>query len=95
MTAERGRQAASGDGGAAFVVPDAVPTSTLTASGVAVHAAPNVLSIAHWQRLLGGELYAPCARLDWATLLKRTFDTDVRDCVRCGGRMIWKRHDLI
>jgi hypothetical protein len=25
-------------------------------------------------------------RVDWAELLKRTFDFDVLACVRCGGR---------
>ena len=49
--------------------------------------APNILSIAHWERLLGGELYAPLSRLDWATLLRRTFDVDVKSCGACGGRM--------
>jgi hypothetical protein len=58
-----------------------------TANGHASQVAPNVLSVAHWQRLLGGELYAPLSRLDWATLLKRTFSTDVRVCPRCGGAM--------
>ena len=48
---------------------------------------PNVLSLTHWDRLLDGELYASSARLDWRTLLKRTFDVDLRVCVRCGGRL--------
>jgi hypothetical protein len=30
---------------------------------------------------------APLSRLDWATLLKRTFSCDVRVCPRCGGGM--------
>lgn len=50
--------------------------------------APNVLSIAHWERFGGGELYAPLSRLDWATLLKRTFAIDLRVCPRCGGRLL-------
>jgi hypothetical protein len=53
--------------------------------------APNILSLAHENRLLGGELYATTSRLDWATLLKRTFDTDIRVCVRCGGRLTVRR----
>ncbi len=64
---------------------DLVATSTLTASGAAVEVAPNVLSIAHWARLEHGALYAPLSRVDWSTLLRRTFDTDLRVCVRCGG----------
>ena len=43
--------------------------------------------IAHWERLLGGELYAPLSRVDWATFLRRTFDVDVKRCPGCGGRM--------
>ena len=60
-------------------------TSSLTESGVAERVAPNILSIAHWERLGGGELYAPLSRVDWATLLKRTFSIDIRVCLRCGG----------
>jgi len=29
---------------------------------------PNILSVAHWSRLLGGALYAATTRVDWATL---------------------------
>lgn len=64
-----------------------MPTSTLTESGLAERAGPNILSIAHWKRLLDGELYAASSRVDWATLLRRTWDTDVRVCARCGGRL--------
>jgi len=64
-----------------------VATATLTTNGAAEHVAPNVLSIAHWDRLLEGELYASSSRLDWRTLLKRTFDVDLRVCVHCGGRL--------
>ena len=84
----------AGDGRAAFVafvafVRDAptVATATLTTTGAAEHVAPHVLSIAHWDRLLDGELYASSSRLDWRTLLKRTFEVDLRVCVRCGGRL--------
>jgi hypothetical protein len=55
---------------------------------VATEVGPNILSLAHWTRLLEGELYAPRARLDWQTLLKRTFDHDLRVCPRCGQRMM-------
>jgi hypothetical protein len=67
---------------------DAVVTSSLTTTGRAEQVAPNVLSIAHWERILEGELYAASARIDWRTLLKRTFDTELRVCARCGGRLV-------
>lgn len=41
----------------------------------------------HWSRLLGGLLYATSPRVDWATLLRRTFDVDVLACPSCGGRL--------
>jgi hypothetical protein len=37
---------------------EVVRTSTLVATGAASRVAPNILSVAHWDRLLGGELYA-------------------------------------
>ena len=79
----------AGDGRAVFWLEavEAVVTSSLTTTGNAEQVAPNVLSIAHWERILEGELYAATARIDWRTLLKRTFDTDLRVCVRCGGRL--------
>jgi hypothetical protein len=49
--------------------------------------APNVLGVRHWQRLLGGLLYATKPRLDWAKLLHRTFEVDVLSCKKCGGRL--------
>jgi len=80
----------AGDGRAVFRLEavEAVVTSSLTTTGKAEQVAPNVLSIAHWERILEGELYAATARIDWRTLLKRTFDTDLRVCVRCGGRLV-------
>ena len=48
---------------------------------------PNVVGVAHWDRLLGGILYASTARIDWATLLRRSFEVDVLACARCGGRL--------
>ena len=66
---------------------EVVQTSTLLVTGAASRVAPNILSIAHWDRLLGGQLYAPHSRLDWATLLRRTFDVDVKRCTGCASRM--------
>ena len=48
---------------------------------------PNVLSVRHWDRLIGGALYAATPRLDWASLLRRSFQVDVLECARCGGRL--------
>ena len=56
-------------------------------SDVAEVVAPNVVGVADWARLRDGELYATGPRLDWATLLRRTYDIDVKQCVRCGGRL--------
>ncbi|MDP9000379.1 MAG: hypothetical protein M3O46_09735 [Myxococcota bacterium] len=47
--------------------------------------APNILSVRHWDRLLGGALYAATSRVDWASLLRRSFDVDVMACAKCGG----------
>jgi hypothetical protein len=78
-----------GDGRSAFLPETAnVSTSSLLRSGAATVVAPHVLSLAHWNRILDGELYATSARLDWRTLLKRTFEYDLRVCVRCGGRLV-------
>jgi len=49
--------------------------------------APNVISVRHWDRLLGGLLYAVSPRVDWATLLRRSFDVDVLQCPKCQGRL--------
>ncbi len=48
---------------------------------------PNVLSVRHWTRLGAGALVASTPRLDWAKLMRRTFDTDVLECPRCDGRL--------
>jgi hypothetical protein len=77
----------TGDGRLALIS-EALPTTALTESGHAERAGPNILSVAHWRRLLGGELYAQSSRVDWATLLKRTWGADVRVCVLCGGRLV-------
>jgi hypothetical protein len=62
-------------------------TSELCVTGAAKRIGPNILSVAHWNRLLGGELYAPSSRVDWALLLRRTFEVDVRVCTQCGGKL--------
>lgn len=49
--------------------------------------APNILSVRHWSRILGGLLYATSARLRWSELLRRTFDVDVLQCPKCHGRL--------
>jgi hypothetical protein len=49
--------------------------------------APNVLSVRHWQRLMQGALYAATPRVDWASLLRRSFEVDVLQCPRCQGRL--------
>jgi len=48
---------------------------------------PNVISVRHWDRLLGGLLYATSPRVDWATLLRRCFSVDVLECPKCHGRL--------
>jgi len=60
--------------------------STDTATD-AIVLSPNVLSSRHWQRVLGGVLYASSPRVDWATLLRRSFSVDVLQCPSCGGRL--------
>jgi hypothetical protein len=49
--------------------------------------APNVLSVTHWNRLAGGDLYAATPRMAWAPLLRRTFAVDVQECPKCHGRL--------
>jgi hypothetical protein len=48
---------------------------------------PNVLSVRHWVRLMGGILYAVTPRVDWATLLRRSFAVDVLECPKCHDRL--------
>jgi hypothetical protein len=48
---------------------------------------PNIISVRHWDRLLGGLLYAIAPRVDWATLLRRSFAVDVLECPKCHGRL--------
>ncbi len=37
--------------------------------------------------LRDGELYAAQPRVDWASLLRRTFEFDVKTCPLCAGRL--------
>ena len=48
---------------------------------------PRTLSADHWRRLDEGRLLARQPRVDWATLLRRTWAEDVLRCPRCRGRM--------
>jgi hypothetical protein len=41
----------------------------------------------HWDRLLGGTIYAASPRVDWVSLLRRSFEVDVLACASCGGRL--------
>ena len=47
----------------------------------------HVLSVRHWDRPLGGVLYAATPRMDWARLLRRSLDVDVLKCPKCDGRL--------
>jgi hypothetical protein len=48
-------------------IPVPLLTSELVASGDAVRVSANVLSVAHWVGIAGGELYASTSRVDWAS----------------------------
>ena len=48
---------------------------------------PNVITVRHWDRLLDGEVLATEPRVDWQTLMRRTFGFDVTVCPNCHGRM--------
>jgi hypothetical protein len=64
---------------------DGLPDTSASTGGQLL--APNVLSLKHWNRLLGGMLYAASPRVDWAFLLRRSFEVDVLACPGCGGRL--------
>ena len=55
--------------------------------GNVIMLSPNVISVRHWDRLLGGVLYASSPRVDWASLLRRSFSADVLECPKCHGRL--------
>lgn len=64
------------------------PTPTPSGPRVsAAHLAPNILTIPHWKRLGEGALLARSPRVDWATLLRRTFDVDIKTCIKCGTEL--------
>jgi hypothetical protein len=70
------------------VMPPAPHVPAMVAGpGDVVALTPNVLSVKHWDRLLGGALYAATPRVDWAALLHRSFQVDVMECAKCGGRL--------
>ncbi len=48
---------------------------------------PRTLSPEHWRRIQDGLLLARQPRVDWATLLRRTFRQDALSCPRCRGTM--------
>jgi len=52
-----------------------------------VEVTPQGISVRRVDRLLGSLLLATSPRVDWATLLRRTFDVDVLACTRCQGRL--------
>jgi hypothetical protein len=52
-----------------------------------IRLASNVISVRHWDRLLGGLLYATSPRVDWARLLRRSLSIDVLECPKCHGRL--------
>jgi hypothetical protein len=75
--------------------PDAATPSTTTSSGGSpssvasdvIHLTPNVLAVRQWRRLHEGALVATTPYVDWATLMRRSFDVDVFACATCGGRL--------
>jgi hypothetical protein len=48
---------------------------------------PTSITVAHWGRLLDGELFAESRRIDWHLLLRRTFGADSLQCPKCQGRL--------
>lgn len=57
------------------------------AAGEVIRFTPSVISVLHWQRLHDGALLAASPYVDWASLLRRTFEVDVLACAHCGGRL--------
>jgi hypothetical protein len=78
--------AARGDGRAAFA-PPALDLVALVTAGRAALVAPDVLSLLHWERIEHGALFATTSRIDWRSLLRRSFQVDLRTCQKCGARL--------
>jgi hypothetical protein len=72
---------------AATTVASAPPPGAPARPGDVIRLAPNILSVRHWDRLLGGLIYATSPRVDWALLLRRSFSVDVLECPKCRGRL--------
>ena len=79
---DRGRTDESSGGGARATTSVAPPPPDDV-----IRLAPNVVSVKHWDRLLGGALYAATPRVPWANLLRRSFCVDVLECPACRGRL--------
>jgi hypothetical protein len=69
------------------VAPSAEARRTRPNPADVIRIAPNIVSVRHWDRLLRGLLYAVQPRVDWATLLRRSFSVDVLECPKCHGRL--------
>ena len=48
---------------------------------------PTTITVKHWGRLLDGELLATAPRVDWRTLMRRTFGFDALACPMCSKKM--------
>lgn len=69
---------------------DAKPRSRASATALIAKTeslTPNVLAVDHWNRLNSGALVATSPRIDWALLMRRTFDVDVLECPKCTGKL--------
>ncbi|MGD0680383.1 MAG: hypothetical protein ABSC94_33840 [Polyangiaceae bacterium] len=69
------------------VAPRGLGASTRPDPGDVIRLGANIISVRQWDRLLGGLLYALQPRVDWATLLRRSFSVDVLECPTCHGRL--------
>ena len=61
--------------------------SSVHTRDTAVLLTPNILAVAHWSRIAQGLLRASSPRINWPTLLRRTFTIDVLRCPRCSGSL--------
>jgi hypothetical protein len=66
---------------------DATPGAPGLRAVAVAYDEPTMITIAHWRRLLDGELYAASSRIEWALLLRRTHGVDALRCPKCTGRM--------